>query len=143
MKMSKALKGIIIGIAFVVLVVVAVLVFAWGGYNSAVKTISTCDMVYITNGNDKAQMQNDDVENLKALFVEAKGKRIGEPSCGFGENCSLELVNAESGESIVIYPAQDKCNIFRIDGVYYELPQETRVNFESLVEKYGLTFPNI
>jgi hypothetical protein len=141
--MSKALKGIVAGIVFVILVVIAVLVFARGGYESTVKTISTCDMAYVRNGDDKTQLQNEDAENLKALFVKAEGKRISEPSCGFGEMCSLELVNSERGESIVIYPAQDKCSIFEIDGVYYELPQETRVSFETLVEKYGLTFPNI
>lgn len=144
--MSKLLKWVLKAILCLVsgvAVLIAVFVILTGIRHHSISTrISNSDTAYVHIDGTKTEIQANDLFELKEVFVDF-GREISEPICGFSEDYAVEFVNSQNGKSVIVCPALDKCSVFRINYKCYETSKQARADFESIVEKYGLTFPNI
>lgn len=100
--------------------------------------------IYVINNDNKTEITNMD-EKSALLNMLTRYAYVDSPSCGFSITYAVKFLDSSTGETVVICPALDKCNIFRVNNsnYYFEISQEDRAQFEKIVNKYGLTFPNI
>jgi len=97
------------------------------GYNYIDKDIS----IKITDEND-----------IRALKKVLKGIPFPDsPSCGFTTDVSITMTNGR--KSVVFCPACDGCPILRMgaSGKYIGISEKARTKLNTVLEKYGMTFP--
>ena len=63
------------------------------------------------------------------------------PACGFTTEISITMTNGS--KSIVFCPANDGCPLLRINdsSKYIKITDEIRNKLNTVLEKYGMTFP--
>ncbi|MEN6519550.1 MAG: hypothetical protein ABFD46_00155 [Armatimonadota bacterium] len=89
---------------------------------------------------DTVITDTNDVKALKKLFA-GPVYRDGGLSCGFSPDVSITLSDGQ--KKIVFCPACDTCGNIRIYGSdrYVKLSDKQRKRFDTIVKKYGMTFP--
>ncbi len=109
--------------------------------NSLSRTINKCDKAFVNVGENRAEVDVNDIEALKDTFNSLEFLYDGDTAylkCGFGEDFSVEFLNSKSGEKIFVCLAKDGDGGMEIEGDYYYISDKSQDNFYSIVGKYGM-----
>lgn len=133
-------KFLIIGacILIIALVIFIVRITRMKNYiDTSFATEVTLKYYYIDKKIDVVVIDENDIRVIKESL---KGVSYSDnPSCGFSLDISIKF--SDRGKSIIICPARDGCSKARIgdSGRYIDI--KDRKALESVLEKYGMTFP--
>jgi len=125
-------------IAAIMMIVLAVVML---GGEDHIDISSATEITLKYHYNDKkVDVMVRDEKDIKAIKENLKEvSYIDHPSCGFSLDVSITLSNGE--ESIVLCPACDSCATARIGESSRYISIKDRKALESVLRKYGVSFP--
>lgn len=136
---------------FIAVVIIAAVAatFALGGikvnftYKHPEKFLKNCDSAFVVTENEKTELTNEDAEAIKQLIGDAELKIVTkDPDCGFVDTFALEFADSSQDKTVVVYPADDGSNIIKIKNSLFEISESEKLEFYSITEKYGMSYPN-
>ncbi len=132
-------KKIVLIITAIILTIV--LMNSFRQFNGDFATNISVKYHYMDENVDTVVTEQDDINEIKQLLKGPKYKDT--PSCGFSTDISITLLGDR--ESITLCPACDGCPILQIDSTdsYIRISKRSRNKLNTLLKKYGMSFPCI